>query len=299
MSPSKGHNQRRRAGDGSAADARAGGRFDRLGGTGGGHANMAMLSGRDGGRQAPSASTVDINDSSPAAAIAGMEGRAAGGAGEVSSGYAGPGGGLASALDCKVLVLNKPYMAVRVTSARRAFAMLIRDLAEVVHVEDGVWMNYDFATWAELSELRRELEGEKHDWVRTVRFDLAVPRVIRLLGYDRLPKQHVKLNRRNLFARDGNRCQYCGRTFPTQELSIDHVVPRTQGGGESWGNLVCSCVKCNAKKGGRTPAQAKMELIKKPVQPRRNPLISMKLGQRRYESWRAFLDEAYWSVELR
>lgn len=209
---------------------------------------------------------------------------------------------LISALDTKVLVLNKLYMAIRVVPARRAFTMLFRDLAEVVHVENGQWMNYDFSTWAEVSELRREFDDEPidhQDWIRTVNFELAVPRVIRLLGYDRLPQQHVKLNRRNLFARDNNQCQYCGKHFPTQELSIDHVVPKTQGGGESWTNLVCSCVRCNAKKGGRTPEQARMDLIKKPVRPRRNPLISVKLGHPRYESWKAFLDEAYWSVELR
>jgi 5-methylcytosine-specific restriction endonuclease McrA len=206
---------------------------------------------------------------------------------------------LVTGLDCNVLVLNKLYMAVRVTNARRAFSMLIREMAEVVHIEDGQWASYDFSTWAELSELRREYDREHHDWVRTVSFEIAVPRVVRLLGYDRLPQQHVKLNRRNLFARDRNRCQYCGHVFPTQELSIDHVVPRTQGGGESWTNLVCSCVKCNARKGGRTPTQANMQLIKKPVRPKRHPLISLKLGQERYESWKAFLDEAYWSVELR
>jgi len=231
-------------------------------------------------------------------------GGGAGGGGGLSGSDAamrGGGGGVASALDTKVLVLNKLYMAIRVVPARRAFTMLFRDLAEVIHVENGQWMNYDFSSWAELSALRQEFEEDDsaHDWISTVNFDLAVPRVIRLLGYDRLPQQHVKLNRRNLFARDGNRCQYCGHHFPTQELSIDHVVPKTQGGGESWTNLVCSCVRCNARKGGRTPEQARMALIKKPVQPRRNPLISVKLGHPRYESWRAFLDEAYWSVELR
>jgi 5-methylcytosine-specific restriction endonuclease McrA len=290
MSRSKGQNPIRRGGEPSG-DGRIGGRFDRLHGAGGGHAHAVA-------RQ-----QVAMPNSASANGETGDDGvsRRHGGPRptRVNAALTGPVGGIASALDCKVLVLNKLYMAVRVTSARRAFGMLFRDLAEVIHVENGVWTNYDFATWAELSELRREMEREKHDWVRTVRFDLAVPRVIRLLGYDRLPKQHVKLNRRNLFARDGNRCQYCGRTFPTQELSIDHVVPRTQGGGESWENLVCSCVKCNAKKGGRTPAQARMDLIKKPTQPRRNPLISVKLGQQRYESWKAFLDEAYWSVELR
>jgi 5-methylcytosine-specific restriction endonuclease McrA len=132
-----------------------------------------------------------------------------------------------------------------------------------------------------------------------VRFDLAVPRIIRLLGYDRLPAQIVKLNRRNLFARDRNQCQYCGRTFATSELSIDHVVPRAQSGGDSWENLVCSCVRCNARKGGRTPDEAGMRLVRKPVKPKRNPLIAIRLGQDRYSSWKAFLDEAYWNVELK
>lgn len=205
----------------------------------------------------------------------------------------------ACALDCKVLVLNKLYVAVRVISARRAFSMLCREIAEVIHVEDDKFINYDFASWQELSQLRKTFEPDKHDWVRTMRFEIAVPRVIRLLGYDRLPAQIVKLNRRNLFARDRNQCQYCGKTFPTSELSIDHVLPRAQGGGDSWENLVCSCVKCNARKGGRTPDEAQMKLVRKPVRPRRNPLISLRLGQERYSSWKAFLDDAYWSVELR
>jgi len=205
---------------------------------------------------------------------------------------------LASGLDAKVLVLNKLYMAVRVVSAKRAFTLLARNIAEVVHVDGGQWMGYDLETWTEVSELQREFEPHRHDWVRTVQLDLAVPKVIRLLGYDRLPAQHVKLNRRNLFARDRNRCQYCGNHFPTSELSIDHVIPRSQGGPDTWENLVCSCVKCNARKGGRTPDQARMKLVNLPKRPRRNPLISVRLGQDRYESWKAFLDNAYWSVEL-
>lgn len=203
------------------------------------------------------------------------------------------------ALDSKVLVLNRLYMAIRVVSARRAFSMLLRDMAEVVHFDAGEYSNYDFESWAELSALKREFEAEKHEWVRTVRLHVVVPRVIRLLGYDRLPAQIVKLNRRNLFARDRNQCQYCGRDFPTSELSIDHVVPRAHGGRDTWENLVCACVRCNARKGGRTPDQAGMRLTRRPVCPKRNPLISLRLGQDKYASWKAFLDNAYWSVELK
>lgn len=203
-----------------------------------------------------------------------------------------------AALDSKVLVLNRVYTALRIVSARRAFCMLARDMAEVIHVDSGQYISYDFASWTEISQLAREYEPEAHDWVSTVRFDIAVPKIIRVLTYDRVPVQHVKLNRRNLFARDRNKCQYCGKHSSSSELSIDHVVPRTQGGNDTWENLVCSCVKCNAKKGGRTPEQAKMRLIKQPRKPKRNPMISVRLGHEKYRSWKAFLDEAYWSIEL-
>ncbi|MEO0483357.1 MAG: HNH endonuclease [Planctomycetota bacterium] len=196
-------------------------------------------------------------------------------------------------------MLNKLYVAVRVISAKRAFGLLARDIAEVIDVDDGQYLNYDFESWAEIGQLKAEFEPDRHDWVRTVQMELPVPRIIRLLGYDRLPAQQVKLNRRNLFARDRNRCQYCGCTFPTSELSIDHVIPRTQGGPDTWENLVCSCVRCNARKGGRTPVQAHMKLVREPKRPRRNPMIALRLGHEKYASWKSFLDEAYWSVELR
>jgi len=228
------------------------------------------------------------------------------GEGSLSADLAGVFSGLGDAtegLSAKVLVLNRAYAAMRIVSAKRAFCLLSRSIAEVIHVENdtqgtGHYANYDFASWIEISSLQREFEREKHDWVRTVRFEIAVPRIIRLLGYDRLPEQTVKLNRRNLFARDRNRCQYCGRVFPTNDLSLDHVLPRSQGGGDSWENLVCACIRCNARKGGRTPEQAHMRLVRRPEKPRRNPLIALRLGHERYQSWKTFLDNAYWSVEL-
>jgi len=205
-------------------------------------------------------------------------------------------------LNSHVLVLNRSWLAIRVIDARRAFSLLFRNLAEAIRVDDGSYTGHTFSSWAELSEARGPLYGfndEAYDWVKTVRMEIAVPKIIRLLGYDRLPKQEVKLNRRNIFARDRNLCQYCGRKFPTQELSLDHVLPRSQGGQSSWINLVCCCVKCNTKKGGRTPEQAHMKLIHPPVKPRRNPVISLRLGNDRYASWRQFVDQAYWSVELK
>jgi 5-methylcytosine-specific restriction endonuclease McrA len=208
--------------------------------------------------------------------------------------------GQASALNAQVLVLNKMWMAIRVVDARRAFSLLVRDLAEVIRVDDGSYTAHDFESWTDLSAARDQFEDEHHyDFVRTVRMTIAVPKVIRLLGYDRLPQQEVKLNRRNIFARDQNQCQYCGHRFATSELSLDHVHPRSQGGLSTWDNLVCACTRCNARKGGRTPEQAHMKLIRRPVRPKRNPVISLRLGSDKYASWRQFLDHAYWSVELK
>jgi 5-methylcytosine-specific restriction endonuclease McrA len=204
-----------------------------------------------------------------------------------------------SGLACNVLVLNRNYLAVRVVDAKRAFSLLFRQLAEVVHIESGRHTSYDFSEWCELSQLARQFEPDAHDWIRTVRFHIAVPRIIRLAIYDRLPQQTVKLNRRNIYARDSSHCQYCGRKFATTELSLDHVVPRSLGGKTTWENVVCACLRCNIKKGGRTPEQAGMTLITTPRKPRRNPVITVKLADGRYASWKAFLDNAYWSVELK
>ncbi len=204
-----------------------------------------------------------------------------------------------SAIGLNVLVLNRNYLAIRIVNVKRAFSLLFRELAEVVHVDHGQYLSYDFTEWCDLSELALEFEPDAHDWIRTVRFDIAVPRIIRLAVYDRMPQQTVKFNRRNLYARDANRCQYCGKKFPTSELSLDHVTPRSQGGPASWENIVCACLKCNIKKGGRTPVQANMRLIRRPTKPRRNPVVTIKLADHRYASWKAFLDNAYWSVELK
>jgi len=204
----------------------------------------------------------------------------------------------AKPMDCRVLVLNKHYMAIRITSVRRAFSLLFRQLAEVISCENGTYANYDFQSWTELSKLKDVFE-ESPDWISTVNFDIAAPRIIRLLIYDRLPNVRIKFNRRNIYARDKNNCQYCGKKFPLSELSLDHVIPRSLGGGANCENLVCACTSCNAKKGGKTPKQANMDLITPPVRPKHNPILHIHLKHQRYRSWKQFINNAYWSVELK
>jgi len=204
-----------------------------------------------------------------------------------------------SVLDANVLVLNRNYHAIRVISARRAFSLLYKNIAEVIHFDDEQMCPYDFESWVELSRLREQFPpAEDDDYVKTVSVDIRVPRIIRLLFYDRLPRRAVKFNRRNIFARDENRCQYCGRKFSTTELSLDHVVPRHRGGEATWENIVCACTDCNVKKGGRLPSEAHMKLVRLPVKPKRPPLLHVRLRSSKYRSWRYFVDEAYWSVEL-
>lgn len=204
-----------------------------------------------------------------------------------------------SVLSSNVLVLNKHYAAIRITTVRRAICMLVKDLAEIISFENSQYTSYDFDSWREVSKFRSKYEREHHEWIRCVRFDLAVPRIVRLLVYDRLPRTAVKFTRRNIYARDRNRCQYCGRRFPTSELSLDHVVPRSRGGGSAWTNIVCCCVQCNVRKGGRVPEEAGMRLVTEPVKPKRSPVVTLQLSSERYASWKQFLDAAYWNVELR
>ena len=169
-----------------------------------------------------------------------------------------------SGLNASVLVLNRNYTAIHVVDVRRAFRLLYSDRAEVVTQTGDQWSTHDFDSWVELSQARHLFPDEDGDWIRTVNLSIRVPRIVRLLLFDRIPRQTVKFNRRNIFARDASRCQYCGRRFPSSELSLDHVVPRSRGGQSTWTNIVCACTRCNARKGGRLPAEANMHLIRRP-----------------------------------
>lgn len=204
----------------------------------------------------------------------------------------------AAALSASVLVLNRSYMAIHVIDVRRAFSLLLREEAEVVTVEDDRYATYDWDSWKEVAEARDNFPEQDYDWIHTVSLRIPVPKVIRLFTYNRVPSRQVKFNRRNIFARDENSCQYCGRRFPTQDLTIDHIVPRSKHGPTTWDNVVVACVPCNSRKGGRLLHQAGMKLIKPAAAPRRSPLIALKVRSSRYRTWAHFLNEAYWEVEL-
>ena len=135
-------------------------------------------------------------------------------------------------------------------------------------------------------------------WIRAVTFEIQVPRVIRLLNFDRLPRRSPRLNRHSVLARDEHRCQYCGSRLPTCQLSLDHVIPRSRGGATTWDNVVCACLKCNVKKGGQTPQEARMRLRRRPFRPQRSPLLTVKLQDPKYEIWRTWIGGACWGADL-
>jgi 5-methylcytosine-specific restriction endonuclease McrA len=184
-------------------------------------------------------------------------------------------------LNAAVLVLNRVFQPVQVTSARRAFSLLVRGAALAV---DEMGENLDFWSWAQLAPRHDD------DVIRTVSRVLRVPRVLRVLDYDRVPRTVIHLSHRNIMLRDGFQCQYCARIPAPGELNIDHVVPRSQGGGDSWENLVTACRSCNLKKGGRTPEQSTMRLIRTPCRPRWSFVREIMLdGAERYKEWEPFL----------
>jgi 5-methylcytosine-specific restriction endonuclease McrA len=206
---------------------------------------------------------------------------------------------MADVLDTSVLVLNRYYSPVNLTTARRAFCMLFGEIAEAVSVVDDTYQNFDFQSWAALSSWRASTnELSEHDWVQTSSLVLMVPRVIRVLHYEKNRPYRVRLTRKNLYFRDRNTCQYCGRRLKAKDLNIDHVIPRSRGGTDTWENLVCACVSCNIRKGSRLPAEADMALVRTPFRPSLNPAIVAHIGSKRFASWRSFLDAAYWNVEL-
>ncbi len=171
----------------------------------------------------------------------------------------------------KTLLLNITYEPLKVISWKKAITLLTLGKVEVIE-------EYD-----------RE--------VRSVSFSIKLPSVVRLLRFVKRREKPVTLSRQNIFARDHGKCQYCGVALKQHEITYDHVIPKSQGGKTTWENVVVSCVKCNSKKGGQTPKQAGMKLLKTPHRPRWNMALRVTIGLKHTpESWRDYL---YWNVELK
>ena len=193
-----------------------------------------------------------------------------------------------------VLVLNRQFYAIQITSWRRAMTLLYLDHAQVV---DPEYRTYSFADWREASQQMKE---HPSGFVTTPSFRLAIPEVIALKIYDKLPVSDVKFTRRNIYEHFGHRCCYCGKKFPTSDLNLDHVIPRSRGGATDWTNIVTSCIPCNLKKGDRLPKEAGMKLLLSPGKPKWKGRASLVLRAnfRVRQSWQRFIDNIYWNSEL-
>lgn len=187
------------------------------------------------------------------------------------------------------LVLNRSWYPIGTTTVRDAICMIYRAAARALDPEDCV--AHDFDSWASL----RVPDGEP--CLRTVRLRIKIPEVIILTNYDTLPIRRVPFSRRNIYKRDRNTCQYCGARPSLAELTIDHILPRSDGGRSNWENCVLACLACNRRKANMLPQQAGMRLRTKPSEPHWSPFISIPMGQRK-SSWEQFISERYWNVEL-
>lgn len=193
-----------------------------------------------------------------------------------------------SVLNRPTLVLNRGWQPVGVATVARALVKVWNDSARIV--DPTSFQQYAWEDWAALRPAHEE------DCIQTQWLRLKVPEVVTLTNYERVPNNAVAFSRRNVFKRDQFTCQYCGCRPGSEELTIDHVVPRSHGGTSSWTNCVLACVECNHRKADRTPEQAHMPLKKRPRRPIWNP------GYARYgirmESWSKFVSDSYWNVEL-
>lgn len=170
--------------------------------------------------------------------------------------------------DSIVLVLDAEYQPLRVEHWKKVIASTFLGKAEIVQFSKD-----------------RTIKGIQHDY--------PMPSVIRLVRWFRRDRHAIKFSRINIYARDGFTCQYCWNQFPTEELTFDHVVPRSQGGKTSWTNIATCCVADNMAKANRTPAEAGMRLLRKPVKPQWLPAITVKMNRKIPSEW-----VPYWSGAL-
>jgi 5-methylcytosine-specific restriction endonuclease McrA len=163
----------------------------------------------------------------------------------------------------EVLVLNATYEPLSVVSVKRAVVLLLKEKAELIEAAEA--------------KLRAE------------NIMLPMPLVIRLVYFVKIPHRiSLPVTRRGVLARDHYSCQYCGAAPLRKDLTIDHVLPRSQGGKTTWENVVTACKKCNGRKGSRTPAEANMSLLAQPKRPRYIAIATLASMEAR-EAWGKYI----------
>ena len=187
----------------------------------------------------------------------------------------------------KVLVLNKYYQAVQITTVQKAICHLVKGTAKVITTQ---WSIHDLEDWIKVTKFHENGEGKI---IRSPSISILVPEAIYLPYYESLPKIDVVFSRQNLLLRDKYTCQYCGKQLKNpKERTIDHIIPKSRGGKTVWTNVVLCCKKCNLKKGDRTPEEAGLKLLKYPKPPKWQALILEEFPKHKKEVWKVFLDFA-------
>jgi 5-methylcytosine-specific restriction endonuclease McrA len=184
-------------------------------------------------------------------------------------------------LNKPIMVLNKSWMPIRIVPAYRAITLVFAGKASAIDVKD--WSVYNWEKWAE-----RDLSENPYGLVSTSSCDVELPEIIVLSTYDKVFRKDVRLTKRNIYIRDGYRCQYTGKKLKETDADIDHVKPRSKGGLNSWGNMVVCTKEINRMKADRTPEQAGLKLIRKPKKPNADRLLvdpKIKVP----ESWSKFI----------
>lgn len=194
-------------------------------------------------------------------------------------------------LNSSVLVLNRHWTAVHVTNARRALVLLFGDHARVV-TED--YSTHTFESWRDLSAVSDTLRK-----ISTPAYRIDVPEVILLTQFNKFPPRQVKFSRRNIYVRDNYTCQYCGRVPPRDELTIDHVIPRSRGGKSTWENVVLACMSCNTRKSDKLLHEARLKLLSVPAKPHWLVCSDFRFRPAENSLWQKFVDNAYWNTSLR
>jgi 5-methylcytosine-specific restriction endonuclease McrA len=185
-----------------------------------------------------------------------------------------------------VLVLNRNWQAINVTTPKEAFCMLATNVATALDVDAE--RNIRPVTWAEWLTLPvREQDAS----VQTVRGPIRAPTVIVAVNFAKVPKKRPKLCAKTIRERDGNRCQYTGKLLRPEEGSLDHVLPRSRGGKDAWTNLVWSDKAVNSRKGNRLPHEAGLKLLKVPHAPKELPASALIRNPLGITDWKMFVKE--------
>jgi len=185
-----------------------------------------------------------------------------------------------------VLVLNRNWQAINVRTPQEAFCMMATNVATALEVAGENHIRP--VTWKEWITLPIR---DQDNAVRTVRGAIRVPTVIVAVNFAKVPKKRPKLCSKTIRERDGNRCQYTGQLLEPSEGSLDHVLPRSRGGRDTWENLVWSSKDVNTRKGNRLPHEAGLKLLNVPRAPKELPASALIRNAHNVADWRLFLKE--------